>query len=283
MNSHYSLKQCQQLFLQSIIEGDNSDSIVNENTGTANSQALAAENLSGAPNLSRLINSNIKSPDIRISIYKNNYQMALVNCLKSTFLNVSRLLGESNFKILALKYIEANPSVSEDLNQYGKGFAKFISNRAVEINEEIGDINKGDSVIFYVAQADYLKQCCYYAENNQLLLINAFINMPIETQMETLFIRQPSLYLLASPVELRELDAIKELNDLAYRYSNSMVYYLFFRNEGKVQIRTLEKSLYDLLTVFDLPTNMNALNEHQLEELPILLREGWLKLAGAML
>ncbi len=238
---------------------------------------VSTGNENGVVDLTSLLGHEIPSPAVRISIYQNNYQLALVNCLKSTFIHTHRLLGESIFNEWALEYIDAYPSQSEDLNHYGENFSEFISTKGSDNN---GDAQE-QSVVFYVAQSDYLKQCCYYASNNQTLAINEFINMPIDVQMSTYFIRQSSLFLLYSPFDLTDISSIKSIKEVPI--NENLTYYLFFRNEGKVQAKILNKALYNLLTVFEQKTNMNALNEVQLEQLPILLREGWLKLVGAMI
>jgi hypothetical protein len=230
--------------------------------------------------LAGLLHPFIRHADTRVAVYKNNYKMALLGCLKSTFIQTHRILGNELFTIKALKYIELYPSQSEDLNHYGDLFAEYISNDSSNIKGR-GSQQKIWPALYYLAQSDYLKQCCYYADNNQQVPINAFINMPIEDQMDTLFVRQSSLFLMKSPVQILNLADIHAVNDLPVK--DEMNHYLFFRNEGKVQIRALEKPIYDLLMVFGCQTNMNALDESQLEQLPILLREGWLKLASAMI
>lgn len=228
--------------------------------------------------LSSLLSHDIRNPVVRISIYQNNYQLALLNCLKSTFIHTYRLLGERTFKKWALEYIDAHPSQSEDLNQYGEDFAHFILSESRRLSD--GE-TKASLVIFHVAQSDYVKQCCYYADNNQALPINAFINMPLDVQMNTDFVRQPSLFLLASSIDLTDMASIENIEDMPIQ--EGFIYYLFYRNEGKIQVKAIDKTLYDLLSIFEQPTNMSGLNEFQLEFLPILLREGWLKLAGAMI
>ena len=266
MKRQYSLKQCQQLFLQTLIE----------KPATATTEHLNFD--SEGDDLSQLLRHEIKDPAERISIYQDNYQLALVNCLKSTFIHTCRLLGENTFNKLALDYIEANPSKSESLNYYGENFSGFISNELTKSTHNNSKKNN-QSAIYCIAQSDYLKQCCYYAENNQVLDINEFVNLPLEVQMNTYFVRQPSLFLMRCYFELANVSIISSIENISI--NEQYTCYLYFRNEGKVQVKKLDKSIYDLLTFFEQPANMNALNEHQLENLPILLKEGWLTLAGA--
>lgn len=233
----------------------------------------SAKEISG---LSSLLHHDISSPAERISIYQNNYQLALLNCLKTTFIHTYRLLGEGTFTQWANEYIAEHPSLSEDLNHYGECFSHFISSKN---SNPSNDENNESWLLSHVAQSDYVKQCCYYAGNNQALPINTFINMPLDVQMNTDFVRQPSLFLMASPIDLTDMASIENIQDIPIQ--KSITYNLFFRNEGKVQVKIIDKALYDLLNVFEQPTNMNGLNEIQLEQLPTLLSEGWLKLVGA--
>jgi len=225
-----------------------------------------------APSLAHSINKMI-NPEKRMGVYQNNYQMALLRCLQSSFLQTFRILGEVTFNAMAMEYIALHPSQSENLNGYGEKLSEFISNY---FKQEGGILGLED-----IAQSDYLKQCCYYAKNNSYFPLNTFMNMPIEVQLLTKMNRQPSLYLQKSRLDLINIDHITSGNVI--RLSEGTAYYLFYRNEGKVQIRALEKSVFELLVLFNQDTCMNDLNETQLALLPMLIGEGWLKMAGAML
>ena len=242
-------------------------------------QAMLNVDSSGEGNMSltssylALSIEKVISPEKRINVYQSNYQLALVRCLQSCFVQTFRILGEVSFNAIALEYIALYPSKSEDLNGYGENFSQFIFNH---FEKEINNRWLKD-----IAQSDYLKQCCYYAKNNSHFPLHTFMGMPIEVQLLTKLNRQPSLYLQKSSLDLTNIDFIKSESPI--HLNEETAYCLYYRNEGKVQIRVLEKSVFELLLVFNQDTCMDDLNEAQLEKLPMLIGEGWLKMAGAML
>jgi len=252
-----SLDQYQQLFMQTMLNMENSDGV---------------DITTAAPSLAHFI-KKIISPVKRMGVYQNNYQMALLRCLQSSFLQTVRILGDVKFNAMAMEYIALHPSQSENLNGYGEKLPQFISNYFKQEDVTLG--------LEDIAQSDYLKQCCYYAKNNSYFPLNTFMNMPIEVQLLTKMNRQPSLYLQKSRLDLINVDYLTNASPISL--SEEIAYYLFYRNEGKVQIRVLEKNVFELLALFHQDTCMNDLNETQLALLPMLIGEGWLKMAGAML
>mgnify|MGYP000608807870 CR=1 FL=1 len=257
MKTESSLDQYQQLFMQAML---NMEMSVGGNViATAPSAVLSIK--------------EIISPVKRMGVYQNNYQIALLRCLQSSFLQTVRILGDVKFNAMAMEYIALHPSHSENLNGYGEKLPEFIDNyfKQEDVTLELEDI----------AQSDYLKQCCYYAKNNSYFPLNTFMNMPIEVQLLTKMNRQPSLYLQKSRLDLINIDHIASGSTI--RLNEEKAHYLFYRNEGKVQIRALEKNVFELLALFNQDTCMNDLNETQLAILPMLIGEGWLKMAGTML
>ncbi|MEH6345633.1 MAG: DNA-binding domain-containing protein [Bermanella sp.] len=257
MKPESSLEQYQQLFMQAMLNVDSN--------GEGN-MSLTNSYLAGS--IEKII-----GPEKRIEVYQTNYQLALVRCLQSSFLQTFRILGEVSFNAIAMEYITLYPSQSENLNGYGEKFPQFVSNNFEQEREArwLKDI----------AHSDYLKQCCYYAKNNSYFPLNTFMNMPVEVQLLTKMNRQPSLYLQESFWDLANIDFITSESSTCL--NEDTAYFLYYRNEGKVQIRVLEKSVFELLALFNQDTCMNDLNEKQLEKLPMLIGEGWLKMAGAML
>ncbi len=257
MKPESSLEQYQQLFMQAMLNVDSNGE-----------GSMSPTNSYLAGSIEKII-----SPEKRIEVYQTNYQLALVRCLQSSFLQTFRILGEVRFNAIAMEYIALYPSQSEDLNGYGEKLPQFISNYFEQ--------ERGTRWLKDIAQSDYLKQCCYYAQNNSYFPLNTFMNMPVEVQLLTKMNRQPSLYLQKSSLDLANIDFITSENSTGL--NEDAAYFLYYRNEGKVQIRALEKSVFELLALFNQDTCMNDLSETQLIKLPMLIGEGWLKMAGAML
>lgn len=62
----------------------------------------------------------------RFSVYRNNVTASLTEALEQTFPIVQKLIGEENFKTLAITYLRAHPPSSPILSRYGQGFADFL-------------------------------------------------------------------------------------------------------------------------------------------------------------
>ena len=63
-----------------------------------------------------------------IAAYRRNMLANLGNALAATYPVVNRLVGDAFFHEAARRYVHAHPSRSGDLNEYGGGFAAFLSN-----------------------------------------------------------------------------------------------------------------------------------------------------------
>ncbi|MDF2529309.1 MAG: hypothetical protein K0Q57_189 [Gammaproteobacteria bacterium] len=68
-----------------------------------------------------------------LSIYQNSMRSVLFHTLSKTFPACKRLVGDEYFAKFAWSYIEKNPSVSPNLNDYGENFAQFIQTSETEL------------------------------------------------------------------------------------------------------------------------------------------------------
>lgn len=66
-------------------------------------------------------------PAERFKIYRNNVLGNLTDTLRNFYAAIERLVGEGFFLTLAEAYIRAHPSVSGNLNEFGKAFPDFLS------------------------------------------------------------------------------------------------------------------------------------------------------------
>ena len=62
-----------------------------------------------------------------ILTYRNNYILSLVHSLSMKYPVVVQLLSPGNFRYFGRNYIQANPSTSSNLDDYGSTFPEFIS------------------------------------------------------------------------------------------------------------------------------------------------------------
>lgn len=72
------------------------------------------------------IAGDAKDAQRRFGVYRNNRHCNLCNALRATYPVVERLVGADFFNQVADGYIDAEPSRSGNLDDYGAGFAQFI-------------------------------------------------------------------------------------------------------------------------------------------------------------
>ncbi|MBL0319572.1 MAG: putative DNA-binding domain-containing protein [Alphaproteobacteria bacterium] len=66
------------------------------------------------------------SPEARLSVYRNNVFQALINALVLTFPVVVQLVDERFFRYAAREYVLRHPSMSGNLEEYGREFPDFL-------------------------------------------------------------------------------------------------------------------------------------------------------------
>ncbi|MGH1537425.1 MAG: HvfC/BufC family peptide modification chaperone [Gammaproteobacteria bacterium] len=94
------------------------------------------------------------SAERRLNIYKQTTRSAHTNALSNSYICCERILGEKYFKKIASEYFLHQPSHSQNLNNYGNNFPKFIS-RYIENHTELADF-------------DYLKDLAILERNIEL-------------------------------------------------------------------------------------------------------------------
>ncbi|MBA3661796.1 MAG: putative DNA-binding domain-containing protein [Gammaproteobacteria bacterium] len=68
-----------------------------------------------------------------LEIYRNTYQATLLKSLTRTYPLIHKLLGDAYFQQIGLTYIQAEPSRSPNLNEYGAFFKLYLKADAVHI------------------------------------------------------------------------------------------------------------------------------------------------------
>lgn len=183
-------------------------------------------------------------PEIElIGIYRNNLEFNLVNSLKLTFLGVFRFLKEENFLELAREFVFKNPSLSNNLDDYGQGFIDFLR-------------QEKDDFIADVAMIDWFKQQSYLAPNNDDFDLGKLQKLAHETLFDLRFLLSDSAFLLQS-----------DFNLLASRYQKNKMtrqcYFLVWRHKisGVFEVEYLRiapqeynflKGVKDKLTLYEI-------------------------------
>ncbi len=67
------------------------------------------------------------SGDRRLRVYRNNMIVSLRAALAAVYPVTQRLVGDGFFDFAATRYVQAHPSQSGDIHDFGAAFAKFLS------------------------------------------------------------------------------------------------------------------------------------------------------------
>jgi len=99
--------------------------------------------LAGAdqPDLLSLIDDREPGAAARLAVYRNNWRCNLCNALATSYPVVKRLVGDEFFNWMCDQYIDAHPSSSGNLDEYGREFSAFIrAFPAAESLPYLGDV-----------------------------------------------------------------------------------------------------------------------------------------------
>lgn len=144
------------------------------------------------------IRQNHISPQLRLSIYRNNIMQNLRYALESTFPNIWKLVGKECADNLAYHFCQKpeNLPVTHCLDDWGNTFPEFL----LEIEPLQGLV-----YLKNIAELEWLKHQSYRAADfkplNPLKLQNQ-LNNHIE---ELCFFFNPSVYLFSSPYILKDI------------------------------------------------------------------------------
>ncbi len=61
-----------------------------------------------------------------IDIYRNNYRGGLASCLRSSYTNLEKVIGEDGFNIISKRFVRENPPQASNINLYGEEFSEFL-------------------------------------------------------------------------------------------------------------------------------------------------------------
>jgi len=95
----------------------------------------------------------------RLQIYHNNFYISLTDALVAVYPVISRLVGDEFFRYMARAYIQAHPSVSGNLHDFGDQFALFINGFAPASElvylSDVAKLEWAYHVVFHAAECAY--------------------------------------------------------------------------------------------------------------------------------
>ena len=181
------------------------------------------------------------SPAERLGIYRNSCRSVTVEVLRMTYPAVDRLVGRDFFEIAAERFCAAHAPSSGYLNEYGGGFADFLTG-----------LPEAAAALRYLpdgARFEWALSCAANAEDAPALDLPSLAAIDPEQQEELRFVPHPSARLLeldypadaiADAVLAGDDDAIAAI-DLA----SGPVRLVVNRGPNGVDARRLTPSEYD--------------------------------------
>jgi len=124
----------------------------------------------------------------RLDIYRNNVTGNLTRALRLSYPAVERLVGEDFFAAAAQRFIVASPPSGADLNQYGEGFADFLT--SFEAAARVPYLPD-------VARLEWAVNRALHAAAAPSLTPDALVAVPAEQQADLRFVAHPTLSLLS--------------------------------------------------------------------------------------
>ncbi len=129
------------------------------------------------------------SAETAIEVYRNNYRGNLHDALAGAYPVVKLLVGDEFFRFLARGYIERHPSCSANLHHFGSELAGFIA--AFEPAKKLVYLPD-------VAALEWACHVAYFADDGDVLDLNALAQVPPEAYADLVLHLHPSFHLLHS-------------------------------------------------------------------------------------
>ena len=207
--------------------------------------------------------NNAVSHEQRLKVYAENHQNALLGVLTDTFCLTKNLLDQSFFHELCIDYIQKHPSTNENLNLYGHEFSEFLST----VNQRQLTVD--------VANYEYQRVKCYYANNSDEFPIEYFESMDVQLKLQQGFIKQESVMPFKACFDIEALNLYEKIIETDFKHAA-----VLYREMGKVKAVSISSDQYDFLIKFNKPHCLQGLSEHELVLLPNSIVKNWLKLVG---
>jgi len=126
-----------------------------------------------------------------LTVYQNNYRVALVEALRETYPRAVLWLGDAAFEAVAARYIDAHPPSHWTLDAYGLGFSDMLHANAdaiagdlAAIDRAVGDVFVGPDAV--PVQADALAQIDW--DTAVIRLVPSLVLLPITTNADALWL-----------------------------------------------------------------------------------------------
>ena len=186
----------------------------------------------------------------RMSIYRNNIFVSLINVLFAAFPKTSELVGANNFQVLAKNFVEKCPPDAAQLSGYGAEFADFLSNWP----QIVADI----PYLPDLAKLDWVCQEVYFETSYLPVDANILQGLSPEELFESRLSVAPSVRLLKTKYPISHFGKMDEVS--IEQLSPETEYILVYRLEDTEQIITERLHEADFLFLENLKSGQSLGN-----------------------
>ncbi len=194
-----------------------------------------------SPEISQIF-SHYSSQELiaRLSIYRNNTYLSLIEVLSDTFYNVVKTVGSDFFTLLAKDFIQASPPASGNLIYYGETFSHFIASHSK---------TKTLPYLSDLARLDFARHNAYYTSDEKNLTPHEFSTITPGNLANSIIIPHPSVTLIHSKYAIYSIHEFNE--DL--KQSNSEIHYhnpeygLTLKTANGIITHQITQQLYNFL------------------------------------
>ena len=180
----------------------------------------------------------------RLAIYRGNAQANAIKALTAAFPIVQKIVGAEFFEGLAREFAKRSPSRSGDLNEFGAGFADFLSSF-----EHVRNL----PYLPDVARMEWLLHRAHYAADGASLDPVALAAIAPEQQMHLRFALHPATGLIESPYPLSRIWEIHQpayTGEIAVKSAAVTQYILVSRPHFRAQAAAIGAGNFALLDAF---------------------------------
>lgn len=185
------------------------------------------------------IDSRGLSAQSRIAVHRNNSFASLTGVLAAAYPALQRLLGKSNFKLLARAYIKAHPPRRPQLLSYGDEMARFLS---------VFEHTRMDAFFADLARLEWARNESLFAADAPILTAQELQRLPVETLGGLRLELHPATRLICSDYAIARLWEAQRLERGVAHGAQSVL--VTRSGEGAVQQRPASAGDVALIQVF---------------------------------
>jgi hypothetical protein len=181
------------------------------------------------------------SGDRRLRVYRNNMLVSLTAALQAVYPVTQRLVGNGFFDFAATRYIQAHPSRSGDIHDFGAAFAEFLS----EFEPAAGLPYLPD-----VARLEWAYHDVFHAAGHAPIDIEALRQVPETRYDDVRFVVHPAARLLASDYPILRIWQVNQKDytgDESVDLAEGATKLLVIRRDLEIEMRPLGEGEFALL------------------------------------